>query len=113
MGATVSKWVKHWNENTKNILSDINRIIVQGSMPGADQPDGEKTIPPYLKPPQDPAPVEADTPQSFRDQTMSMVGQPVLRGRQYLPGSTHYTAGRRPKNPKNRKYGNRVTLLTG
>jgi len=110
-----SKWVKHWNTNTKNIIADVNNIIVSGYGPGTgpSTTDTVNTIPPYLEPEQAPAPAAEVTPQAFRDQKTSMVGQQVLRGRQESPSSTNYTAGRTPRNPKNRKYGNRVTLLTG
>ena len=49
--------------------------------------------------------------QKFRDQKMTMVGQPVLRGRQTPETSTIRTAGQTTTKPKNRKYGS--SLLTG
>jgi len=115
----IKKWLKHWNTNTKNIIADVNNIIVSGYGAGTGTPPTDttdytaNTIPPYFEPEQYPAPAAEVTPQAFRDQKTSMVGQQVLRGRQESPSSTNYTAGRTPRNPKNRKYGNRVTLLTG
>ena len=51
--------------------------------------------------------------QKFRDQTMAMGGQPVLRGRQKPASSTMHTVGRAATTPQNRKYGSRTSLLTG